>query len=143
MNPAVLVDEVVLLLMDAFLNLHNRGTTMNHLTRRRFMQVGGSLAAATAFPGLSLSKELKGVTANEVRLGLLHSLTGTFAIAEAAMVDAEKLAIDEINAAGGVLGRKIVPFIEDGASESPVFAEKAQILLRRDNVVAIIGCYSS
>jgi len=116
---------------------------MNHLTRRRFIQMGGSLAAASAFPHIAHSKELKGVTADKVRLGLLHSLTGTFAIAEAAQVDAEKLAIDEINAAGGVLGRQIVPYIEDGASESPIFAEKAKVLLRRDNVVAIIGCYSS
>ena len=59
------------------------------------------------------------------------------------MVDAEELAIDEINASGGVLGRKIVPYVEDGASEAPVFAEKAQVLLRRDKVVAIVGCYSS
>lgn len=116
---------------------------MNHLTRRRFIQIGGSLVAAGAMPHLAQAKELKGVTADKVRLGLLHSLTGTFAFAEAAQVDAEKLAIEEINAAGGVLGRQIVPYVEDGASESPIFAEKAKVLLRRDNVVAIIGCYSS
>lgn len=116
---------------------------MNHLTRRRFIQIGGSLVAAGAIPHISYAKDLKGVTDNEVRLGLLHSLSGTFAIAEAAQVDAEKLAIDEINATGGVLGRQIIPYVEDGASESPVFAEKANVLLRRDNVVAIIGCYSS
>lgn len=116
---------------------------MNHLTRRRFIQMGGSLVAAGALPAVGYAAELKGVTADKVRLGLLHSLTGTFALAEAAMVDAEKLAIEEINATGGVLGRQIIPYVEDGASESPIFAEKAKVLLRRDNVVAIIGCYSS
>jgi urea transport system substrate-binding protein len=99
-------------------------------------------AAALAMPSV-LRAQQNGVDGNSVRLGILHSLTGTFALAEAAMVDAEKLAIEEINAAGGVMGHQIVPYIEDGASEAPVFAEKAKVLLRRDNVAAIIGCYSS
>jgi hypothetical protein len=63
--------------------------------------------------------------------------------AEASLVDAEKLAIEEINAAGGVLGKKIEVVVEDGASENPVFAEKARKLLERDKVAAIIGCYTS
>lgn len=116
---------------------------MTQFSRRRFIQAGSSLIAASALPMTTLAKELKGVSADKVRLGLLHSLTGTFAIAEASMVDAEKLAIEEINAAGGVMGRQIVPYVEDGASDAPTFAEKAKVLLRRDNVVAIVGCYSS
>ena len=63
--------------------------------------------------------------------------------AEAAIVDAERMAIDEINAAGGVMGRKIVPVLEDGASDWPTFAEKARKLLQRDKVPAVIGCYTS
>jgi len=78
-----------------------------------------------------------------VKLGILHSLTGTIALAEASIVDAEKLAIDEINAGGGVMGKKIEPVIEDGASDWPTFAEKTKKLLQRDKVAAIIGCYTS
>lgn len=115
---------------------------MIRITRRHLMQSTAAGAAAVMMPSV-LRAQPKGVDGNSVRLGILHSLTGTFAIAEASMVDAEKLAIDEINAAGGVMGHKIVPYIEDGASEAPVFAEKAKVLLRRDNVAAIIGCYSS
>ncbi|MGB3272383.1 MAG: transporter substrate-binding protein [Xanthobacteraceae bacterium] len=115
---------------------------MIKITRRHLMQSTAAGAAAVMMPSV-LRAQPKGVDGNSVRLGILHSLTGTFAIAEASMVDAEKLAIDEINAAGGVMGHKIVPYIEDGASEAPVFAEKAKVLLRRDNVAAIIGCYSS
>lgn len=116
---------------------------MTQFSRRRFIQAGSSLVIASALPITSHGKELKGVSADKVRLGLLHSLTGTFAIAESGQVDAEKMAIDEINAAGGVLGRQIVPYVEDGASDAPTFAEKANVLLRRDNVVGIVGCYSS
>lgn len=115
---------------------------MTGITRRRFIQVGGSLVAASAVPTTALLPKI-GFAAETVHLGLLHSLTGTIAIAEAALVDAEKMAIDEINAAGGVLGRKIEPIIEDGASDWPTFAEKAKKLLQRDKVPAIIGCYTS
>lgn len=115
---------------------------MIKITRRQLMQTTVAGAAAIAMPTV-LRAQTQGVDANTVRLGILHSLTGTFAIAEAAMVEAEKLAIEEINAAGGVMGHEIVPYVEDGASEAPVFAEKAKVLLRRDNVAAIIGCYSS
>ena len=78
-----------------------------------------------------------------VKVGILHSLAGTIALAEASVVDAEKLAIDEINAAGGVLGKKIVPVVEDGASDWPTFAEKARKLLGQDKVAAVFGCYTS
>ncbi len=115
---------------------------MSGITRRRFIQIGGSLVAAGAVPATGLWPKI-GYTAETVRLGLLHSLTGTIAIAEAALVDAEKMAIDEINAAGGVLGRKIEPIVEDGASDWPTFAEKTKKLLQRDKVPAIIGCYTS
>lgn len=115
---------------------------MTQFSRRQFIQAGGTVAVASALP-ITARAQMKGVTDSEVNLGILHSLSGTFAIAEVGQVDAEKLAIEEINAAGGVMGRKIVPFIEDGASDAPTFAEKANVLLRRNNVVAIIGCYSS
>lgn len=117
---------------------------MTQLSRRRLIQAGGSAVLASALPVTALhAQTMKGVTKDKVNMGILHSLTGTFAFAEAGMVKAEKLAVDEINAAGGIMGRQIVPFVEDGASEPATFAEKANVLLRRDNVAAIVGCYSS
>jgi urea transport system substrate-binding protein len=115
---------------------------MKKITRRRFIQVNGSMLAAGAATASGLWS-VNAFAAEPVKLGLLHSLTGTIAIAEASLVEAEKLAIEEINAAGGVLGRKIEAVIEDGASENPVFAEKAKKLLERDKVAAIVGCYTS
>lgn len=113
---------------------------MSNISRRRFVKIGGSLMAASSLPTLW---PRSGVAAEPVKLGLLHSLTGTIAIAEASLVDAEKMAIDEVNAAGGVLGRQIQPIVEDGASDWPTFAEKAKKLLERDKVAAIVGCYTS
>ncbi len=115
---------------------------MGKLSRREFMSLGG----ATAVAGITASSSLlasSAFAAEPVKLGLLHSLTGTIAIAEAAMVDAEKLAIDQINASGGVMGRPIQAIIQDGASQPSVFAEKAALLLNEYKVPAIIGCYTS
>ncbi|MDZ4255714.1 MAG: urea ABC transporter substrate-binding protein [Sulfuritalea sp.] len=106
------------------------------------MQISGSLVAAGAIPGAGLLTK-SSFAAEPIKLGLLHSMTGTIAIAEAALVEAEKMAIDEINAAGGVLGRMIEPVIADGASDWPTFAEKTKQLLQRDKVAAIVGCYTS
>lgn len=114
----------------------------NQFSRRDFVKTSGAVlvlgtgASASLLPGVASAQET-------VKLGLLHSLSGTIAIAEASLVDAEKLAVEEINAAGGVLGRKIEVVVEDGASENPVFAEKARKLLERDKVAAIVGCYTS
>src|SRR5688572_31782086 len=83
------------------------------------------------------------VTDTEVTVGILHSVTGTMAISETGSVQAEKLAIEQINAAGGVLGRKIKFIQEDGASDWPTFAEKAKKLLVNDKVAAIMGCWTS
>jgi len=78
-----------------------------------------------------------------IKVGILHSLSGTMAISEQSVVDAEQLAIEEINAAGGVLGKQIQPIVEDGASDWPTFAEKARKLIDRDKVVAVFGCWTS
>ena len=100
------------------------------------MMVLGAASGASLLPSLASAQET-------VKLGLLHSLSGTIAIAEAALVEAEKMAIEEINASGGVMGRKIEAVIEDGASDWPTFAEKTKKLLQRDKVAAIVGCYTS
>lgn len=80
---------------------------------------------------------------NTIKVGILHSLSGTMAISEKSVVDAEQLAIEEINAAGGVLGKKIEAIVEDGASDWPTFAEKAKKLIDQDKVVTIFGCWTS
>lgn len=78
-----------------------------------------------------------------IKVGILHSLSGTMAISETSLRDAEIMAIEEINAKGGVLGKKLVPVIEDGASDWPTFAEKAKKLLLSDKVATIFGCWTS
>jgi urea transport system substrate-binding protein len=83
------------------------------------------------------------VTDTTVKVGILHSLTGTMAISETGSVEAEKMAIDQINAMGGILGRQIEVITEDGASDWPTFAEKARKLLVQDKVATVFGCWTS
>ncbi|MFG3412822.1 urea ABC transporter substrate-binding protein [Streptomyces althioticus] len=78
-----------------------------------------------------------------VKVGLLNSLSGTMAISEVTVHNALLLAVKEINAAGGVLGKKLKPVSQDGASDWPTFAEKAQTLITEDKVVATFGCWTS
>ncbi|HVU10328.1 MAG TPA: urea ABC transporter substrate-binding protein [Phototrophicaceae bacterium] len=80
---------------------------------------------------------------NTIKVGILHSLSGTMSISETAVKNAEMMAIDEINAAGGVLGKQLVPVVEDGASDWPTFAEKARKLIQEDKVSVIFGCWTS
>jgi urea transport system substrate-binding protein len=83
------------------------------------------------------------VTDTTVTVGQLHSATGTMAISETGSIQAEQLAIDQINSAGGVLGRQIKVIKEDGASDWPTFAEKAKKLLVSDKVGTVFGCWTS
>lgn len=78
-----------------------------------------------------------------MRVGLLHSLTGSMAISETSVRDAEVLAIDEINKAGGVNGCQIEYVEEDGASQPSTFAAKAEKLIDSDGVATIFGCWTS
>ncbi|MFP4102013.1 urea ABC transporter substrate-binding protein [Coleofasciculus sp.] len=84
-----------------------------------------------------------GGNGDAIKVGILHSLSGTMAISEKSVVDAEQLAIEEINAAGGVLGKQIEAIVEDGASDWPTFAEKARKLIDQDKVVSVFGCWTS
>jgi urea transport system substrate-binding protein len=99
-------------------------------------------APATAAGGAATAAG-PGVVGDTIKVGILHSLSGTMAISEVAVRDAELLAIDEINAKGGVLGKKLVPVVEDGASDWPTFAEKAQKLISVDRVAATFGGWTS
>ncbi len=126
---------------------------MSKLGRRKFL-VYGSAGVATSMllkacggsdttQTSSNSTPTSGDAGDVIKVGILHSLSGTMAISETTVVDAEMLAIDEINAAGGVLGKQIVPIKEDGASDWPTFAEKAAKLIDKDQVVTIFGCWTS
>lgn len=119
---------------------------------RRKALMGLAAAAAVTLPGLSMAAPPAtaavnttklAVTDTEVIVGQLHSATGTMAISETGSIQAERLAIEQINAMGGVLGRKIKIIQEDGASDWPTFAEKAKKLLVNDRVAAIFGCWTS
>ena len=104
-----------------------------------------SVAAVSAadYPTAAVNTTGLAVTDDTVTVGILHSVTGTMAISESGSVEAEKLAIKQINDMGGVLGRKIEVIQEDGASDWPTFAEKAKKLLVQDKVASVFGCWTS
>jgi len=87
--------------------------------------------------------EAAGPTCEPLKIGVLHSLTGTMSISEISVKDATLLAVEEINAAGGVLGRPLEAVIEDGASDLQTFAQKAKQLLLESQVAVVFGCWTS
>jgi urea transport system substrate-binding protein len=102
--------------------------------------------ATTPTPSTSTSPTASSAAApvgDGIKVGILHSSSGTMAISENSVIDAEKLAIDEINKAGGVLGKQIIPIVEDGASDPNIFNEKAKKLIDQDKVVTVFGCWTS
>lgn len=98
---------------------------------------------ATSNSGSNTSTTANSSSNETIKVGILHSLSGTMAISEVSVKDAELLAIEEINAAGGVLGKQIEPVLEDGASDWPTFAEKAGKLLQQDKVAVVFGGWTS
>lgn len=104
------------------------------------------LGLATGLLGLGLAWAVLDrllVDRSPIVVGILHSETGPMAVSERSMVDAEKMAIDEINAAGGLLGRPVRWVIADGASDPATFRQQAEWLIRDRRVVAIFGCWTS
>jgi len=81
--------------------------------------------------------------ADTIKVGVLHSLSGTMAISETVLKDTVLMAIDEINAKGGLLGKKLEPVVVDPASNWPLFAEKAKQLISQDKVAVVFGCWTS
>ena len=81
--------------------------------------------------------------AETIKVGILHSLSGTMAISETSLKDMALMTIDEINANGGVLGKQLEPVVVDPASNWPLFAEKGRQLLTQDKVAAVFGCWTS
>ena len=115
---------------------------MQGLSRRDFLKttaaVGvGAAAAGLGFPAIGRAQ------GGTVKVGVLHSLSGTMAISEVSLRDVCMMAFDEINAKGGVMGKKIEPVIVDPASNWDLFAEKAKQLLLQDKVAVTFGCWTS
>ena len=101
-----------------------------------------TLSAAAAVASLGLFG-LPAQAADTIKVGVLHSLSGTMAISETVLKDTVLMAIDEINAKGGVLGKKLEPVVVDPASNWPLFAEKAKQLIDQDKVAVVFGCWTS
>ena len=99
-----------------------------------------ALAAAAVLSGLTA---LPAHAADTIKVGILHSLSGTMAISETALKDMALMTIDEINAKGGVMGKKLEPVVVDPASNWPLFAEKAKQLITQDKVAVVFGCWTS
>lgn len=131
---------------------HKTPKPMSGPSRRAFMAGTAAMTAslftpkgllAQSYPTAEVNMTGLAVTDDTVTIGILHSVTGTMAISETGSVQAEKLAIEQINAQGGILGRKIEYIQEDGASDWPTFAEKARKLLVNDKVASVMGCWTS
>ena len=105
------------------------------LSRRLFNLSVLALAAAGAASGAQ--------AADTIKVGILHSLSGTMAISETVLKDTALMTIAEINAKGGVLGKQLEPVVVDPASNWPLFAEKARQLVSQDKVAVVFGCWTS
>lgn len=108
--------------------------------RRSFLKTSAAFGAALAAPSLIPARA---GAAGEIEVGVLFSQTGGLSIVEKSLADATLMAIEEINAAGGVNGMMIKPVVEDGASDPKTFNEKASKLVIRDRVPTVFGCYTS
>ena len=111
---------------------------MSQITRR------GALKSLTAaIITASIASVTFAQSKDPIKVGVLHSLSGTMAISETVLKDVALMAIEEINAKGGVMGRKLEPVVVDPASNWPLFAEKARQLISQDKVAVTFGCWTS
>ncbi|MEY3202514.1 MAG: hypothetical protein RIR70_2064 [Pseudomonadota bacterium] len=108
------------------------------MNRREFILSTGAVALSCSSISTAFSQ-----AATPIKVGILHSLSGTMAISETALKDTALMTFDAINAKGGVMGRKIEPVVVDPASNWPLFAEKARQLTTQDKVSAVFGCWTS
>ena len=107
--------------------------------RRKFIKSLSTIAASIAMMG---SMQLANA-ADTIKVGILHSLSGTMAISETSLKDMALMTIAEINKKGGVLGKQLEPVVVDPASDWPLFATKARQLLSQDKVAVTFGCWTS
>jgi len=108
------------------------------MKRREFIQASGAVALTCSSISTAFSQ-----SASPIKVGILHSLSGTMAISETALKDTALMTIDAINAKGGVMGRKLEAVVVDPASNWPLFAEKARQLTTQDKVSVVFGCWTS
>src|SRR5690242_15908377 len=108
--------------------------------RRPFLR--HALAATTGL-ALGLAAALPARAEDTIKIGILHSLSGTMAISETTLKDVMLMLIDEQNAKGGLLGKKLEAVVVDPASNWPLFAEKARELISKDKVAVVFGCWTS
>ena len=111
--------------------------------RRGFIKRITSLAASGALLCWLGASATLTLAADTIKVGVLHSLSGTMAISETVLKDVTLMAIDEINAKGGVMGKKLEAVVVDPASNWPLFAEKARQLITQDKVAVVFGCWTS
>jgi ABC-type branched-chain amino acid transport systems, periplasmic component len=109
---------------------HSNFVFRSEIMQRRTLLKAFALSASVAAMGFSFSVQ----AADTIKVGIMHSLSGTMAISETPLKDVALMTIDEINAKGGVLGKKLEPVVVDPASNWPLFAEKARQLLSQDKV---------
>jgi len=107
------------------------------MSKRRTFIKATVLAAALSSIGLAAH------AADTIKVGILHSLSGTMAISETALKETALMTIEEINKSGGVMGKKLEPVVVDPASNWPLFAEKSRQLLTKDKVAVVFGCWTS
>ncbi|GAB3263286.1 urea ABC transporter substrate-binding protein [Chitinimonas naiadis] len=107
--------------------------------KRRIVLKASCIAVAMGLGGLSMTSQ----AADTIKVGILHSLSGTMAISETALKETALMTIAEINAKGGVLGKQLEAVVVDPASNWPLFAEKSRQLLAKDKVAVTFGCWTS
>ena len=107
------------------------------MNRRYLIKLASAAAVSSLFMPLASQ------AADTIKVGILHSLSGTMAISETVLKDVALMEIEAINKAGGVLGKKLEPVVVDPASNWPLFAEKARGLLTQDKVSVVFGCWTS
>src|SRR6476620_6950823 len=116
-------------------------------SRREFLVQGSKTAAGVGIAALlgNLGHWALSYAADKepIKIGVLHSLSGTMAISEVSLRDVVLMAVDEINAKGGIMGRQVKPVVVDPASNWDLFAEKAKQLLLQDKVAVVFGCWTS
>ena len=115
-------------------------TSIGAVAKRPF---GRRLLAATAGLALGLAAALPAKAQDSIKVGILHSLSGTMAISETTLKDVMLMLIDEQNKKGGLLGKKLEAVVVDPASNWPLFAEKARELITKDKVSVVFGCWTS
>jgi len=110
------------------------------MDRRKVLKATALGALAASAPGLFMRSAF---AADTIKVGILHSLSGTMAISETSLKNVALMTIDEINANGGVMGKMLEPVVVDPASNWPLFAEKARGLITQDKVAVVFGCWTS